>query len=188
MRAKNIILGFFFTPFTFFAQTFKDTIFTNDKRNVPCTITFVNDNNIFFTDKRGSGQMLSLSLVSYYSQSGKQIVAQYKPIVRTIDTLATINGELLKQLHVEYIQIMGVAKFMSKRLTIQIDYGQYDDMWSGNDTKLLDGKGRTLTFNSMVDALNFFSLNGFDFVHAYAFSTGGSNVYHYLLRKRSKKT
>lgn len=135
---ENILLVYLFIPLSFFSQTFNDTIFTKDKRRLPCTITFVNENNIFFTDRRGEGQMLSLNLISHYSQTGKHNITQSLPLLRTIDTLATINGELLSKLQVEYIQIMGVAKFMSRKLTIQIDYGQYDDLWSGNDTRLLN--------------------------------------------------
>jgi hypothetical protein len=173
-------------PFTFLGQTFKDTIFTIDKQIIPCTITLVNENNAFFTDKRGEGQMLSLGLISLYSQNGSRNIAKFHPGIRTIDTLATINGELLKDLKTEYIQIMGYSKMFSTKLNIQLDYGQWNDAFDNNDMKLLDGKGKTMTFNSMIDALNFFSLNGFEFVQAYAFSTGGSNVYHYLLRKRQK--
>ena len=37
----------------------------------------------------------------------------------------------------------------------------------------------------MIDALNFMSKNGYDFVTAYAFAIGNQNVYHYLMRKKN---
>jgi hypothetical protein len=35
----------------------------------------------------------------------------------------------------------------------------------------------------MIDALNFMVENRYAFEHAYAFSTGGANIYHFLLRR-----
>ncbi len=37
-------------------------------------------------------------------------------------------------------------------------------------------------FNSMIDALNFMTKNGFEFVDAYAITVDNQNVYHYLLK------
>jgi hypothetical protein len=39
----------------------------------------------------------------------------------------------------------------------------------------------------MIDALNFMSKNGFEFVNAYAITMGNQNVYHYLLRNLKNK-
>jgi hypothetical protein len=36
----------------------------------------------------------------------------------------------------------------------------------------------------MVDALNFMSDNGYEFVTAYAITVGNSNVYHFLMKKK----
>jgi hypothetical protein len=183
----HLVLIYILFPAVISAQTFKDTIFTKDKKNIPCTITFINTDNVFFADKRGEGQILSLSLVSHYSQTGKRNVAQYKPTIRTVDTMATINGELLRGLQVEYIQIVGTEKILGRKVIIDIDYGQATEFFALKDTRLADGKGETMIFNTMVDALNFFSVNGFEFVQAYAFTTGAANVYHYLLRKKQLK-
>lgn len=55
----------------------KDTIFTKGGRTISCTITLVNDMNIFYTDIKGrAGDYIALDQVSRYKQSGKVTVAQ----------------------------------------------------------------------------------------------------------------
>jgi hypothetical protein len=73
---------------------------------------------------------------------------------------------------------------MSNKVTIEIDFGQFRSIWA--DNRLKDSKtGERIIFNSMIDALNYMGIQGWEFVQAYAFWTGGSsgNVYHYLLKK-----
>ena len=50
--------------------------------------------------------------------------------------------------------------------------------------EIRDENDKAVEFNSMIDALNFMTANGYEFVQAYAFSVAsGPNVYHYLMRK-----
>ncbi len=103
----------------------------------------------------------------------------------------TINGIPIMDLEVEYLQILGTSKMMSTKLTITIDIGQktkYISMSNNSDVTLLkDENGQGIIFNSMIDALNFMSANGYDYVNSYAITVGGQNVYHYLMRKSIKK-
>lgn len=100
----------------------------------------------------------------------------------------TINDVPLKNINVEYVQIVGTAKLFSLKLTIQIDFGQNVSFWSGQDEmNLKDETGKKIEFNSMIDALNFMSSNGYEFVNAYAITVQNQNVYHYLLRKKDYK-
>lgn len=97
----------------------------------------------------------------------------------------TVNGVPLKDIQVEYVQIVGTSKLLSPKLTIEIDFGQVNSYWTNKDTQMLDEKGKKIEFNSMIDALNFMSANGYDFVSSYAVSVSQSqNVYHYLLRRK----
>ncbi|MBF4494645.1 hypothetical protein IR010_19050 [Flavobacterium sp. MR2016-29] len=98
----------------------------------------------------------------------------------------TINEIPIKDLDVQYLQIVGTSKMLSSKLTIAIDIGQRTKLFSSNtDTTLLkDENGEGLIFNSMIDALNFMSANGYDFVTANILTVGGQNVYHYLMRKK----
>ncbi len=99
----------------------------------------------------------------------------------------TINGKPLKDLDVEYLQILGTTKMMSTKLTITIDIGQKTKFFSNNTDALLlkDENGEGIIFNSMIDALNFMSANGYKFVSAYALTLGSVNVYHYLMQKEA---
>lgn len=98
----------------------------------------------------------------------------------------TINGIPLKDLDVEYLQILGTSKMMSSKLTITIDMGQRTKLFSTNSDaiSLKDEKGEPVIFNSMIDALNFMSANGYGFVAANVITVGGQNVYQYLLKRK----
>ena len=96
----------------------------------------------------------------------------------------TVNDIHLKDINVEYIQIVGTAKLLSNKVNIQIDFGQQDKLWKSSDTFIKDEKGKFLELNSMIDALNFFSKNGYEFIDAYAITVQNQNVYHYIMRKK----
>lgn len=100
----------------------------------------------------------------------------------------TVNDIPVKDIDVDYVQIVGTSKLFSNKLTIEIDFGQENKFFSSDkDTRVKDEKGKNMIFNSMVDALNFMTKNGYEFVQAYAFATNNQNVYHYLLRKNRNK-
>ena len=82
------------------------------------------------------------------------------------------------------MQIVGTSKMLSTKVNINIDFGQENKFFTGNDTQVKDENGKLMVFNSMVDALNFFGNYGYEFEQAYAITVGGQNVYHYLMRKR----
>ena len=96
----------------------------------------------------------------------------------------TVNDKPLKEIDVEYIQIVGTSKLMITKLTIEIDFGQENKFWSAKDTQVKDENGKLMIFNSMIDALNFMSKNGYDFINAHTITIANQNVYHYLLKKR----
>lgn len=98
----------------------------------------------------------------------------------------TVNNIPINELDVDYVQIVGTSKLMSNKLTIEIDFGQNTKFFSsGKETIVKDEDGKNTVFNSMIDALNFMTKNGFEFVNAYAITVSSNqNVYHYLLRKK----
>lgn len=96
----------------------------------------------------------------------------------------SVNGTPLKDIDVQYIQIVGTSKMFSKKVTIEIDFGQHQKFFStGKETQIRDAENKRVEFNSMIDALNFMSKHGYKFVQAYAFAVGNQNVYHYLMEK-----
>ena len=101
----------------------------------------------------------------------------------------TVNDVPIKDIDVDYMQIIGTAKLFSTKLTIKIDFGQRTTLFaSGKETIVKDENGKVMDFNSMIDALNFMSKNGFEFVNAYVFTVNNENVYHYLLRNKKTHT
>ncbi len=100
----------------------------------------------------------------------------------------TVNDIPLKDIKSEYVQIVGTGKFLSEKITIELDFGQKSSAWTKKDTQLLDAEGKKVELNSMIDALNFMVANGYEFVQAYVITIptlgGNQNVYHYLLRKK----
>ena len=96
----------------------------------------------------------------------------------------TVNDVPIKDIDVEYVQIVGTSRLLSNKLSIEIDFGQENKIFSDKDTRVKDANGKNLIFNSMIDALNFMTQNGYEFVQAYAITVSNQNVYHYLLRKK----
>lgn len=98
----------------------------------------------------------------------------------------TVNDIPIKDIDVDYVQIVGTSKLMSNKVTIEIDFGQENKYWSAKDTQVKDENGKLVVFNSMIDALNFLSINGYEFVDAYVISIGNQSVYHYMLKKKKE--
>jgi hypothetical protein len=109
-------------------------------------------------------------------------------LITSIDANAqTVNDIPLKDIDVDYVQIVGTSRLLSNKLTIEIDFGQENKLFSSDkDTRVKDANGKNLIFNSMIDALNFMVKNNYEFVQAYAFAVGNQNVYHYLLRRKKQ--
>ena len=94
----------------------------------------------------------------------------------------TINDIPISEIDVEYIQIKGISKSFSYKINVLIDFGQ--EMKYHTNGNIMDSTGKKVKFHSMIEALNFMSKNGYDFVQAYAFVAGGNNVYHYIMQKK----
>lgn len=82
-----------------------------------------------------------------------------------------------------YCELLGIEKFLSTKVTIQLDFGQEKKFWV--DTRVRDEQtGKIRVFNSMIDAMNFMGDDGWEFVQAYVITIAQQNVYHWLLKKR----
>ncbi len=75
---------------------------------------------------------------------------------------------------------------MNTKVKIDIDYGQEVSFWN-QDRRLRDENGKSVKFNSMVDALNYMGTLGWEFVQAYVVTVGQQNVYHWLLKRELLK-
>ncbi len=85
-----------------------------------------------------------------------------------------------QQLHRVYCELLGTGKFMSSKVNVTVDFGQEAKGWS---SRLVDENGNPLSFNSMVDAMNYMGRLGWKFEQAYVVTSSNQNVYHWLLSK-----
>ena len=80
------------------------------------------------------------------------------------------------------------AGFFGNKISIEVDFGQGDpsilDLFKGKSNTLKDDQsGRIKKFNSVVDALNYMSGLGWEYINCMVITDGKENVYHYVMRK-----
>ncbi|MFP3594239.1 hypothetical protein [Chryseobacterium sp. SIMBA_038] len=96
----------------------------------------------------------------------------------------TVNDVPLKDIDVDYVQIIGTGRSLSTKVNVEIDFGQETKSISfKNGTSIKDEKGRNIKFNSMMDALNFMSANGYAFQFAYTTNDEKDRSIYYILKK-----
>lgn len=115
-----------------------------------------------------------------------------KRLILVLVVFLLVNVDLKAQQPVEldsmqylYCQLLGKGKFMSNKITVTVDFGQINRVWS--DQRLRDKEGNIIVFNSMVDAMNWMGARGWEFVQAYVITVANQNVYHWLLKKSTKQ-
>ena len=92
----------------------------------------------------------------------------------------------------EYIELVGQQRLLNPfQVKVWVDYGQKVGLFTLNQTirdgsrgRNLNGTAVNMSFQSMIDALNFFNQSGWEYVNQYAITVKDENVYHILLRKR----
>lgn len=82
----------------------------------------------------------------------------------------------------EYCMILATQKLLSTKVSISVDFGQEWSFWK-DKRSLKDESGKRLQFNSVIDALNYMSSQGWDFVNAYSLTVGQQNVLHYVMKR-----
>lgn len=89
-----------------------------------------------------------------------------------------------------YCELVEERLLFSSKVNVQIDFGQETKFFS--DTRLVGKDGKAITFNSMVDALNYMAALGWELEEAYVVQSisGGNgssisttNTRHMLLSK-----
>ena len=78
--------------------------------------------------------------------------------------------------------------FFSNKTTVEVDFGQFASYFS-NDRQLVDEQGRTIEFNSLLDAANYMAERGWVFKQAYIImriSDGDSStpIHHWIMGKK----
>ncbi|WP_146106071.1 hypothetical protein [Apibacter adventoris] len=96
----------------------------------------------------------------------------------------SINDIPIKNINTQYIQIVGTSKAFSDKVNVEIDFGQiFKNLTHKNTSVIKNSKGEEITFDSMIDALNFMYENGFEFIDSFI-TVGSQNIYHYILKRK----
>ena len=82
-----------------------------------------------------------------------------------------------------FCEILGTGKLLSTKVSVMVDFGQKTSIYNTYKQKLVDDNGKSIEFNSMVDAMNYMAKSGWVFEQAYYVTVNGQNVIHWLLSK-----
>jgi len=80
----------------------------------------------------------------------------------------------------EYCTVYAVGKALSTKWKVEVDFGQKFEWSLKNNDLLRDENGKTVSFDSPVDAVNFLNASGWTVVSAF-----GDDGYFAALMKRS---
>ena len=97
-----------------------------------------------------------------------------------------VGDKPLSDIHVDYIQIEEVARMLSSKSFIEVDYGQKIKLLDRNERRK-DENGNELEFNSMIDALNFLSKYGYEFLTIVPIFDPALPRVRYILKKKIDK-
>jgi hypothetical protein len=81
----------------------------------------------------------------------------------------------------QFCQIIARPRLFSSRVTIDMDFGGEKRFWK--DTRLKSKQGQIKKFNTIVDAMNFMTKEGWTFVNAYPVKTYGLEIFHLAFKK-----
>ena len=101
---------------------------------------------------------------------------------------ASAFAQTKEQPHKVYCEIISTSRGMfSNKTTVELDFGQYASWWSA-DRNLVDENGKTIDFNSVLDAVNYMAARGWVFEQMYVvqtFTKGDSDTpaYHWIMSK-----
>ncbi|MDX9854410.1 MAG: hypothetical protein RBS81_11560 [Tenuifilaceae bacterium] len=113
-------------------------------------------------------------------------------LIITISALAaksqTVNGISLDKIDATYIDIVEYKKFVSDKVNILLDYGQRSHIIYNEEQFVKDKNGKDMEFNSIIDALNFLSKYGYEYIDSYITVSKESSTCHFLLKQKEKPT
>ena len=87
----------------------------------------------------------------------KKVITIVSFLIVTFTSFAQTDTSRIEQ----YCQIIATPRFLSNKVTIDIDFGEEKSSW--RDTPLKTYDGTLKKFNTIIDALNFYGQRGMDF-------------------------
>lgn len=94
----------------------------------------------------------------------------------------TVDDKPIAEIDTEYAQIVGIR--FANKVTVKIDFGQGQNIFSRKDAQPKDENGIPIKFNSMIDALNFMSTHGFEYVNAHTIKDESQSEFYYMLKRK----
>jgi hypothetical protein len=94
----------------------------------------------------------------------------------------------------QFCELTAQGRFLSNKITIDIDFGEGRSLFSFKDTRIKDEvSGRVRKFKSTVDALNYLGAKGWKLLNAFPVSEssglgGNQNIYHFFFVKSFDKS
>lgn len=87
----------------------------------------------------------------------------------------------------QYCEVVATGKLFSKKVSIEVSFGEFQSIWKDNRLRTEEGKLRN--FNNIVDALNYMGKQGWKLVNAFPINEGSSNnIYHFYFKKEFDKS
>lgn len=179
--------------FTYLLSFTQDRIVLKESYEaIDCEIVCIDETNFIY---KVDGKTLSIVKENVFTyilfdsenRASKLCDGDYKvtEVVRTDSVFyqATVNGVNIEDIESPFIRIVGTSKFLSTKIRVNIEFGQ-EIKYFKNTTTIKDGLGNPIDFNSMIDAMNYMSYFGYEFLQAYVITVGEQNVYHYLMKRK----
>lgn len=95
-------------------------------------------------------------------------------------TILSVSGFSQEKNYI-YCELVGEGKALSSKVNVRIDQGEEKADY------LKDKNNKKITFNSMIEAINYMGKEGWEFVQAYAVPYNGGGIRYWLLRKTISK-
>lgn len=91
----------------------------------------------------------------------------------------------------QYCEVVATQRFLSNKVTIDVDYGDPRGLFQTNRVK--DESGNLKKFNTIIDALNYLGKNGWRLVNAFPITYATNNsvdntTYHYVFKRYYPKS
>ncbi len=97
----------------------------------------------------------------------------------------SVGNVRLSEINASFIAIESIESLFSVKITLRINYGQKIQFLSSNNEILRDENQQDIQFNSIIDALNFLSAYGYEFV-AIRNSPNLENIKECFILKKNK--
>jgi hypothetical protein len=102
----------------------------------------------------------------------------------------TVNDIPFSEIKADYITVYAYNKFLSNKLKVHVDFGQFNSIWRDKDTRFRGRDGKSVQFNSISHVLNYFSSNGYDLISTNVYginaAIGHTIYYTIIMRKKTK--